>query len=51
LRTRLPWHAATLLFPYKGTTTPDVAFSFDGRRAEIRHPEIGSVAGECSLPR
>jgi hypothetical protein len=51
LRTRLPWHAATLLFPYKGTTTPDVAFRFDGRRAEIRHPEIGSVAVECSLPR
>ena len=51
LRTRLPWRAATLLFPYKGTTTPEVAFSFDGRRAEIQHPEVGRVSVECSLPR
>lgn len=50
LRTCLPWRAATLLFPYKGTTTPEVAFSFDGRCAEIRHPDVGSVSVECSLP-
>ena len=49
LETRLPWRAATLLFPYKGTATPDVTFGFDGRVAEIRHPEIGDVRVECSL--
>ena len=50
LRTRLPWRAATLLFPYKGTTTPEITFSFDGRRVEIQHPETGRVFVECSLP-
>ena len=50
LRTRLPWRAATLLFPYKGTTTPQITFSFDGRRAEIQQPEVGDVRLECSLP-
>lgn len=50
LRTRLPWRAATLLFPYKGATTPAVTFSFDGRRAAIRHPELDAVGVECSLP-
>ncbi|MCX6898317.1 MAG: alginate lyase family protein [Verrucomicrobia bacterium] len=50
LRTRLPWRAATLLFPYKGTTTPEVTFSFDGRRAEIQHPDTGRLLIECSLP-
>jgi hypothetical protein len=51
LRIRLPWRAATLLFPYKGTMPPEVTFSFDGRRAEIQHPETGRVSVECSLPR
>ncbi len=50
LQTRLPWRAATLLFPYKGTTMPEVTFRFDGRRADIRHSEIGDVRVECSLP-
>jgi hypothetical protein len=50
LRTRLPWRAATLLFPYKGTTVPEVTFSSDGRRADIRHPEVGHTSVECSLP-
>ncbi|MFA7005665.1 MAG: alginate lyase family protein, partial [Verrucomicrobiia bacterium] len=50
LRTRLPWRAATLLFPYKGVTTPEVAFNFDGRRTEIQHPDVGHVFVECSLP-
>ena len=50
LRTRLPWRAATVLFPYKGTTPPEVTLRFDGRRAEIRQTELGSVSVECSLP-
>jgi hypothetical protein len=50
LRARLPWRAATLLFPYQGTTPPKVTLSFDGHRAEMRHPEIGDVSVACSLP-
>ena len=50
LQTRLPWRAATLLFPYPGTTPPTITLRFDGRRAAIRHPDLGDVSVACSLP-
>lgn len=36
VHTALPWRAATLLFPYKGTMAPAVSFHFDGRQAIIK---------------
>jgi hypothetical protein len=41
LRTALPWRAATLLFPYRGSTQPAVSFTFDGRRATIHAADLG----------
>jgi len=35
VHTQLPWCAATLLYPYKGATSPDVSFTFDGVRATV----------------
>lgn len=39
----LPARLATLLFPYRGTTPPDVSFTFDGDTALIRVPDLGEV--------
>jgi hypothetical protein len=50
VRTALPWRAATLLFPYRGTDPPDTSFRFDGNRATVRCTEAGEVQVECSLP-
>jgi hypothetical protein len=36
LPARLPWHSATLLFPYRGPTPPAVQFTFDGRQAKVQ---------------
>ena len=41
VRTSLPWHAATLLFPYRGTEPPKVSFTFDGDEAVIRDTDAG----------
>lgn len=50
VRTRLPWRAATLLFPYRGEVVPDVTFTFRQGTAEIKHPDTGHVTVESSLP-
>ncbi|OGV61658.1 MAG: hypothetical protein A3K19_15255 [Lentisphaerae bacterium RIFOXYB12_FULL_65_16] len=50
LTTVLPWHAATLLFPYRGSEPPAVTFTFDGHTARIQHPDVGDVSVVCSLP-
>jgi hypothetical protein len=50
LRTTLPWHAATLLFPYRGPMRPEVDFTFDGRRVTIRAAELGPVTVASELP-
>ena len=51
VRAALPWRAATLLFPYRGQEPPQVAFRFDGRRAQIQDPEVGDLQVPCSLRR
>jgi hypothetical protein len=51
LRTALPWRAATLLLPYRGSDPPRASFAFDGQQATIRHPEVGDVCVNSSLPR
>ncbi len=50
LRTRLPWRAATLLFPYRGKDTPVVKFEFADRSVRIQHPELDEIIVKCSLP-
>ena len=42
VRTTLPWRAATLLFPYKGTAAPAVKFRFDGCKATVCVGDQGS---------
>ncbi len=39
----LPIRIATLLFPYKGETQPDVKFDFDGETATLRTKYLGEV--------
>ena len=50
--TELPWRAATLLFPYKGTDAPAVEFTFDGRHATVASAELGAgdIEVACRLP-
>jgi hypothetical protein len=50
LRNTLPWRAATLLFPYRGTEPPPVSFAFDGRQATLKTSETGDVQVPCSVP-
>lgn len=50
MRSSLPWRAATLLWPYRGTTTPAVSFDFDGRQVHLSHPDLGDVTIASSLP-
>lgn len=50
LRTALPWRAATLLFPYRGSEPPAVRFSFDGRHATLAAPELGDRSVATRLP-
>ena len=50
LRTALPWRAATLLWPYRGTTAPALEFVFDGMRARLTSAELGELSVVCSLP-
>jgi len=50
LRGPLPVRIATLLFPYRGTVQPEVAFAFDGETATIRAGELGEVRMSCRLP-
>ncbi|MDV7401366.1 hypothetical protein RZS08_58655, partial [Arthrospira platensis SPKY1] len=50
LRTSLPWRAATLLFPYRGTARPEVRFTFDGHHAKIEVSELGPVTVASELP-
>jgi hypothetical protein len=49
LRGPLPVRMATLLFPYRGKDAGGVDFGFDGRRAVVRHPELGEVGVESGL--
>lgn len=48
----LPWRAATLLLPYKGTAAPRVDFRYEGTSATIRCDSLGEqdVRVECRLP-
>lgn len=50
LRNRLPWRAATLLFPYRSVEEPHVSFAFDGQQAILKTEETGDVQVRCSLP-
>ena len=50
LRTTLPWRAATLLFPYRGSEPPRTSFSFDGQQATVGHPDIGDLCVTSSFP-
>ncbi|OGG46042.1 MAG: hypothetical protein A3F84_01855, partial [Candidatus Handelsmanbacteria bacterium RIFCSPLOWO2_12_FULL_64_10] len=46
---RLPFSAATLLFPYRGPTPPPVAFAVEGHTAFVETPETGRIAVTSSL--
>lgn len=48
VRAQLPWRAATLLFPWRGTAPPRIELAWDGAAARIRVPELGEVRVECS---
>ena len=43
LRARLPVRMVTLLYPYKSTTVPTVAFGLDGDTAVVATDELGEV--------
>ncbi|MSS70904.1 MAG: alginate lyase family protein [Candidatus Latescibacteria bacterium] len=46
---RLPFFAATLLFPYRGPTPPPVTFEVQGKTALVETPEMGRVSVTSAL--
>ena len=49
LRTGLPFFSATLLFPFKGATAPNVLLALDDRCAVVRAEETGEVRIRASV--
>ncbi len=47
---RLPMRAATLLFPYRGTALPEVAFAFRDGTAVLHTEELGEMRVRASNP-
>ena len=47
--TSLPFTTATLLYPFRGTTTPGLTFSFEDLTAVVTHPDLGTSSISCHL--